>query len=73
MHVTAALALSAGAIKYILPASDTSCVVTHRIMLVHLLLYDVRLTLLPCGLDSYGSYCPPRPEVGVASSMLCVD
>lgn len=48
MHVTAVLALGAGAFKYVLPTSDTSCVVTHRILLVQLLLYDVSAAhLLP--------------------------
>jgi len=45
MHVTAVLAQGAGAIKYILPATDTSCVVTHRIMLAQLLFNDVSVVL----------------------------
>lgn len=41
MHVTSTLSQSAGVAKYLLPVSDTSCVVTHRILVALLLLYDV--------------------------------
>lgn len=46
MHVTSALSQSAGAAKYLLPASDTSCIVTHRMFVAMLLLFDVSGGLL---------------------------
>lgn len=41
MHVTAALSQGANLAKYLLPVSDTTCVATHRLMLVLRLLFDV--------------------------------
>ena len=47
MHVTAGVAQAAGAAKYLLPVSDTSCLVTHRIMVMQLVLNDVSTAFFP--------------------------
>lgn len=48
MHAAAALSQGAGVLKYALPVSDTSCLITHRIFLCMDLLFDVSLSSLPC-------------------------
>ncbi|CAM9711777.1 unnamed protein product, partial [Ectocarpus fasciculatus] len=45
MHVTASVNMSAGTLKYMLPLSDTSCMVSHRAWIFSLLLYDACLVL----------------------------
>ncbi|CAM9799589.1 unnamed protein product [Hapterophycus canaliculatus] len=45
MHFVAMLSMSAGVAKYILPVTDTSCLVTHRAMISTILLYDASLVL----------------------------
>lgn len=47
MHVVSALGQSAAAAKYLLPASNTSCTVTHRIFVAMVLLFDVSVRILP--------------------------
>lgn len=42
MHFIAVVNASAGCFKYMLPASDVSCLVTQRAMAATTLLYDVR-------------------------------
>lgn len=41
MHVFASLAQIAALAKYAIPATDVSCLVTHRLMMALLLFYDV--------------------------------
>ncbi|CAB1102618.1 unnamed protein product [Ectocarpus sp. CCAP 1310/34] len=41
MHVVASVNMGAGAAKYMLPPSDTSCRVSHRAWIASLLFYDV--------------------------------
>lgn len=45
MHVVSTLSQSAAAAKYILPVSNTSCTVTHRLFVAMLLLFDVSVRL----------------------------
>ncbi|CAN0038247.1 unnamed protein product [Scytosiphon promiscuus] len=45
MHFAAMLAMGAGMAKYMLPTSDTSCLITHRVMISTILLYDASLVL----------------------------
>ncbi|CAM9661797.1 unnamed protein product [Ectocarpus fasciculatus] len=45
MHVTASVNMSAGTLKYMLPLSDTMCMVSHRAWVASLLLYDACLVL----------------------------
>lgn len=41
MHVASTLSQTAGVAKYLLPVSDASCTVTHRMMLGMLSIFDV--------------------------------
>ncbi|CAM9198552.1 unnamed protein product [Pylaiella littoralis] len=43
MHAAAALSHAGGVLKYALPVSDTSCLVTHRIFVCFTLLFDASL------------------------------
>ena len=45
MHVIASILQGGGAAHYLLPLSDTSCVLTARIFLVHDVLYEVSATV----------------------------
>lgn len=42
MHVTAALAIGVGITKYSIPVSELGCLLTHRLMVALLVLFDVR-------------------------------
>lgn len=53
MHVLASLAQTAALAKYTIPATDASCLVTHRLMMALLLFYDVSKPKQPsCKIDA---------------------
>lgn len=54
MYVLAVICQGAAVAKYILPVSDTSCLVTHRMMASFALLYDVRVVVERLGTSRCG-------------------